>query len=224
MDDMPDAPTPPSEAGDTPPPERPPRDALTQPAIDPKFGLSILPALVFWVVRRGGQIELAIAAGFVTSIIVFARTRQRGAIGALAIISVLVAGGAAIAGIVVESERVYLANDPVGDVISVLIGLGSIALRRPMFGLIATELSPRIRGLIARDHQVFYLTTWLWIGVNAAQAVLRVYMLQELSVEQYLIWTRVISWPLNAALIWVTWALVSRAIRRGGPPEAAAAG
>jgi hypothetical protein len=105
-----------------------------QPAIDPKFGLSVLPVLVFWVVRSGGQIELAIAAGFVTSIIVFARTRQRGAIGALAVISIVVAGGAAIAGIAVESERVYLANDPVGDVISVLIGLGSIALRRPMFG------------------------------------------------------------------------------------------
>lgn len=203
----------------------PSRQELMQPAIDPQFGIAVLPAVVFWVIRRAGHVELAIAAGFVTSIIVFLRTRQRGAIGALAVISIFVAGGAAIAGIVVESERVYLANDPVGDVISVLIGLGSIALRRPMFGMIATELSPRVRGRIALDHRVFYVTTWLWIAVNAAQAVLRVFMLQELSVGEYLIWTRVISWPANAALIWITWTLVSRAIERDRPsPEAATAG
>ena len=69
-----------------------------------------------------------------------------------------------------------------------------------------------------------YLTTWLWVAVNAAQAALRIYMLQELSVGEYLIWTRVISWPLNAVLIWTTWVLVSRTIRREQPPEAAAAG
>ncbi len=195
-----------------------------QPTVDPRFAIAALPALVFWVIRRAGHVELAIGAGLFTSIFVFARTRQRGAIGALAVISIFVAGGAAIAGIVVHSERVYLANDPVGDAISVAIGLGSIALRRPMFGLIATELSPRIRGLIASDHRVFYLTTWLWVAVNAAQAALRIYMLQELSVGEYLIWTRVISWPLNAVLIWTTWVLVSRTIRREQPPEAAAAG
>lgn len=196
-----------------------------QPAIDPRFGIAVLPAVVFWLIRRAGHVELAIGAGFVTSIIVFLRTRQRGAVGALAVISIFVAGGAAIAGILVESERVYLANDPVGDVISVAIGLGSIAWRRPMFGMIATELSPRVRGRIASDHRVFYTTTWLWIAVNAAQAVLRVYMLQELSVGEYLIWTRLISWPANAALIWVTWTLVSRAIESDRPsPETATAG
>ena len=195
-----------------------------QPTVDPRFAIAALPALVFWVIRRAGHVELAIGAGLLTSIIVFTRTRQRGAIGALAVISIFVAGGAAIAGIVVHSERVYLANDPVGDAISVVIGLGSIVLGRPMFGLIATELSPRIRGLIAVDHRVFYLTTWLWVAVNAAQAALRIYMLQELSVGEYLIWTRVISWLLNAVLIWTTWVLVARAIRRESPPEAAAAG
>jgi hypothetical protein len=198
---------------------------LTQPAIDPQFGIAVLPAIVFWVIRRAGHVELAIGAGFVTSIIVFARTRQRGAIGALAVISIFVAGGAAIAGIIVESERVYLANDPVGDAISVAIGLGSLALRRPMFGLIATELSPRVRGRIALDHRVFYVTTWLWVAINAAQAVLRVIMLQELSIGEYLIWTRVISWPANAALIWITWTLVTRAIEREARlSEAATAG
>jgi len=196
-----------------------------QPAIDPRFGIAVLPAVVFWLIRRAGYVELAIAAGFVTSIIVFLRTRQRGAVGTLAVISVFVAGGAAIAGILVGSERVYLANDPVGDVVSVSIGLGSIALRRPMFGMIATELSPRVRGRIALDHRVFYTTTWLWIAINAAQAVLRVFMLQALSVGEYLIWTRVISWPANAALIWITWMLVSRAIERDRPsPRAATAG
>jgi hypothetical protein len=61
---------------------------------------------------------------------------------------------------------------------------------------------------------VFYLTTWLWVAINAAQAALRVVLLQELSVGEYLIWSRVISFPANAGLIWVTWVLVSRAIRR----------
>lgn len=196
------------------------RELLTQPMVDPKFALAVLPAVVFWLVRRAGQVELAIGAGFVTSVVVFARTRQRGAIGALAVLSIFIAGGAAIAGIVVDSERVYLANDPVGDVFTVLIGLGSVVLRRPMFGLIVTELSPRVNGLLARDHRVFYVTTWLWIGINAAQAALRVWMLNELTVGQYLIWTRAISWPANVLLAWVTWMLVTRAFRRDATLEA----
>jgi len=208
-----DSPTP-MDSRDPPAEARPSREDQMLPAIDPRAGLVALPALVFWVVRRSGQIELAIAAGLITSIFVFVRTRQRGVIGALAAVSILVVAGSAIAGIVVESERVYLANDPIGDVIVVVIGLGSIALRRPMFGLIVTEMSPRLRGLIAPDHQVFYLTTWLWVAINAAQAALRVVLLQELSVGEYLIWSRVISFPANAGLIWVTWVLVSRAIRR----------
>jgi hypothetical protein len=50
--------------------------------------------------------------------------------------------------------------------------------------------------------------------VNAVQGTSRAFLLQNLSVEQYLLWSRVIGWPLSIAMFAVTYVLIGRAVRQ----------
>ena len=188
-------------------------DSGIQPIIS-RVGLVIVPVVVFWLVRRVTSSEIAIGAGFVTSLIVFFSSRQRRATGILAVLSIVIVGGAAIVGIVLGSERAYLANDPIGDFIIMAIALGSIVFRRPLFSLFARELFPVVERFLEPRHSVFFLTTWLLAVVNAVQGTSRAFLLQNLSVEQYLLWSRVIGWPLSIAMLAVTYVLIGRAVRQ----------
>lgn len=182
--------------------------------LNPRFGLVVVPVVVFWLVRRVASPEIAIGAGFVASLIVFLMNRKRGPTGVLAVLGIVIVGGAAIVGIVLGSEKAYLANDPAGDYLIMLIALGSIALKRPLFSLLARELSPVIERYLTPGDSVFFLTTWLLVGTNAVQGTLRVLLLQNLTVDQYLVWSRAIGWPLGIALFVVAYVLIHRAVRR----------
>ena len=184
------------------------------PTINRRFGLVLVPVVVFWLVRRVASTEIAIGAGFVTSLIVFLMNRRRGATGILAVLGIAIVGGAAIVGIVLGSEKAYLANDPIGDYIIMTIALGSIVFRQPLFSLFARELVPTVERFLEPRHSVFFLTTWLLVIVNAVQGTSRVFLLQNLSVDQYLLWSRAIGWPLSIALFAVTYVLIDRAVRR----------
>lgn len=188
-------------------------------SINPRFGLVILPVVVFWLVRRVASPEIAIGAGFVTSLIVFLMNRQRTATGILAVLGIVIVGGTAIAGILLGSEKAYLANGPIGDYIIMTIGLASIVFKRPLFSLLARELVPRVEQVLEPRHPVFFLTTWLLAVVNAVQGTSRVFLLENLSVDQYLVWSRVIGWPLGIALIAVAYVLIGRAVRRSVNPS-----
>ncbi len=194
--------------------QRPQRPGPRIPPINPRFVLVILPVVVFWLVRRVASPEMAIGAGFFASLIVFFMNRQRGATGMLAVLGIIIVGGATIVGIVLGSEKAYLANDPIGDYIIMTIALGSIVFRRPLFSLFARELVPVIERFLEPRHSVFFLATWLLVVVNAVQGTARVFLLQNLSVDQYLLWSRAISWSLNIALFAVTYVLIYRAVSR----------
>ena len=183
------------------------------PPINPRFGLVFIPVVVFWLVRRVASPEIAIGAGFVTSLIVFFMNRQRGATGILAVLGVVIVGGAAIVGIALGSEKAYLSNDPIGDYIIMTIALGSIVFRRPLFALLVRELVPLVERYLEPRHSVFFLATWLLVVVNAVQGTSRVFLLENLSVDQYLLWSRAVSWSLNIGLFAVTYVLIHRAVR-----------
>jgi hypothetical protein len=188
--------------------------ALRIPPINPRFGLVILPVLVFLLVRRVATPEIAISAGFLTSLIVFFINRQSGRTGILAVLGMVIVGGAAIVGIVLGSEKAYLMNDPISDYLIMTVALVSIILRRPLFSLFARELVPAVERVLEPRHSVFYLTTWLLVAVNAVQGTTRVVLLQNLSVDYYLLVTKPMGWTLSFALLVATYVLIDRAVRR----------
>ena len=201
---------------------RRPRDeregSSSREAVNPRIGLSLLPVLVFWIVRRRAGPELAIGAGFAASALVFASNRgPRGVVGTLAIAGFAVTGGAAAVGLVFGSEKAYLANDAAGDFLIAFIAAASIYLRRPIVGLIALELAPRLRPVLDARHRVFVLCTLLVVGTNVAQGVVRIALLQNLSVDAYLLWSRVVSWPLSIVGFAVIFTLIRRAALRQSP-------
>jgi hypothetical protein len=187
---------------------------LHLPPINPRFGLVILPVAVFLLVRRVAIPEIAIGAGFFTSLIVFFINRQNGASGILAVLGMVIVGGAAIVGIVLGSEKAYLINDPISDYLIMTVALSSIIFRRPLFSLFARELVPAVERALEPRHSVFYLTTWLVVAVNAVQGTTRVVLLQNLSVDYYLLVSKPVGWTLSFALLVATCVLIDRAVRR----------
>ena len=187
---------------------------LSIPPINPRFGMAVLPVLVFWLLRQVASPEVAIGAGFITSLIVFFTNRKRGVTGKLAVLAIIIIGGGATVGIVTGNEKAFLFNDPIGDFTIMAIALGSIIFRRPLFALLARELVPAVERFLEPRHSVFFLSTWLLILVNAARGTSRIFLLQNLTVNQYLIWSRVISWPLNITLLIVTYMLINHAVKR----------
>jgi hypothetical protein len=187
---------------------------LRLPPINPRFALVILPVVVFLLVRRVATPEIAIGAGFVTSLIVFFINRQSGRTGILAVLGMAIVGGAAIVGIVLGSEKAYLMNDPISDYLIMTIALVSIVFRRPLFSLFARELVPTVERALEPRHSVFYLTTWLLAVVNAVQGTTRVVLLQTLPVDHYLLVTKPMGWTLSFALLVVSYILIDRAARR----------
>lgn len=131
----------------------------------------------------------------------------------LAILGIVIVGGAALVGLILGSEKAYLANDPIGDYLIMIVALGSIFVRRPLFSLLARELTPVVERYLEPRHSVFFIATWLLVAVNAAQGTSRVILLETQSVDQYLLWSRVASWSLNIGLFLVTYLLIYLAVR-----------
>ena len=180
---------------------------------DPIAILSILPIVVFWVVRRFAETEIAIGAGFGTSLIVFTLARRRGVIGLLALLGLIVVGGASVVGIILDSDKAYLASDPIGDFIIALVFLGSVVVRRPLLGVIVRELFPRLATVINEQHRVFYLLSLAWAVQNVATGVVRIFLLQELSTDGYILWSWVVSWPVGIALLLISAYFIGRAVQ-----------
>jgi hypothetical protein len=191
--------------------ERPP--SFQQMAqINPEIGLSILPILVFWVVGRFTDTEIAIAAAFVTSLLVFSRMRRHGVIGYLAVLGVLIVAGGSLVGIILSSDKAFLATDTVGDFITAALFAGSVVLRRPLLGLVICEMFPRMREWLQPEHRVFVGMTVLWVVGNIATGATRAVLLDSLSADSYILWSRVIVWPMNFLLFGVFFYLMRRAI------------
>ena len=177
---------------------------------NPAILVSVLPVAVFWIVRRIAETQIAIGMGFATSLIVFRYTRRQGVIGYLAIGGIVVVGGAALVGLVLDSDKAFLANDPVNDFIGVALFLGSVAIRRPLVGLIACEIFPKLTALVEPKHRVFYVLTVLWAVQNLGTGIIRIFLLEELSVDGYILWSRVITWPIALALFALSAYMVGR--------------
>jgi hypothetical protein len=194
------------------------RHALRSYRFNPRFLLSGLPALTFWVAMRTTATEVAIALSFLSFLAVFQATKGVGAARLLALVSLGVISIGAAVGMVATSERAYLAADPASDLLIAGLFLGSAMVGRPFVGMIVSEAVPGLAAQLDPDHKIY---VWLSVGwglFNLATALIRWQMVTQLSVGEYLLWSRVLAWPIGYGVMVAMGALLiyaARSSRRG---------
>ena len=183
--------------------------------VDPAVWWSILPVFVFWGTRQIASSQIAIGAGFATAVVVFYlnRKRKKGILSWIALGGLVIVSGSAIAGLVLDSEKAYLANDPVGDAITVLVALGSVLIGKPIIGLLAVEVFPRLTRYLQYGDRVFVQITLMLAAKDLTTGVARVFLLDALDTDGYLIFSRVVSWPINAVFFYLAYRMIQRANR-----------
>jgi intracellular septation protein A len=190
-----------------------------QPMVNVRIFASMVPVGVFYLVSRVGESWQAIVAGFIASAIVFWYTRKDRLIGALTAFGFLVVAVSAVIGIIWDSEKAYLASGPVADFLFVPLYLGSIVIGRPLIGGIARELFPAVAASIPPRAALFNWLSAAWAMFDVFHGVFRIYLLRELSVGEYIIWSRLLFWPFSAAMIGVTAWLIFREAKRLAPED-----
>lgn len=179
---------------------------------NPRMILPMLPVIAFTTASRTTTTEVAILISFLASAMVFAACRESGIIRFLAIQSFITVSGAAIVGIALSNEKVFVAENIVGDGMVVIIAMASLVIGRPFYGLIIRESIPRVCPALAASHQAFVQLTLLFVALQLATGVGRIFLLQELSAADYAVVSRVITWPLTALFLMAVYLLVTRAL------------
>ncbi len=183
---------------------------------NPRILLSILPAGSFYLFDRYFGTEVGIILSFVIFALVFQATRKAGVIGALAAVGFVVTAVSAGAGLLWESEKAYLASGPASDFTLVTIYAASVILGRPIIGMVAHEVFPKVTGGLQQGHGVFMTVTLLFAASELVQGIGRIWMIQEFSTGEYLLWSRVAGWPVTLAVVALSTALILYQTRREG--------
>jgi hypothetical protein len=182
--------------------------------VNPRILLSLLPVLVFFGLTRIVPPQVAILGGFGASAAVFYVARGEKLIGLLTAFGFSIVTVSAVIGLIWNSEKAYLASGPVSDFLLGPVYIGSILIGKPLVGGISRELFPAIAGKIPINAPVFAWLSVLWAGYDILHGIARTYMLSELSVGQYIIWSRVLSWPPTGLVLGVTAFFILREAQR----------
>ena len=187
---------------------------------NPRFLLSGLPALTFWAATHTASTQVAIALSFVSFFAVFQATKGVGTARMLAFLSLIVISMGAALGIATTSERAYLAADPASDALMAVLFLGSAAFGRPFVGMIVGDAVPGLAARLDPQHRIYLWLTLAWGLFNVATALVRWQMVTHLSVGEYLLWSRVLAWPLGYGVMILMGVALFLAARSPGRPAA----
>lgn len=179
----------------------------------------ILPSVVFLMLNSAMSTQLAIAVSFVVSAGVFFLNPGRGVIRALTIISFTVVFASAAVGLAFDSGKAFVAQNMVGDFLIAAIFLGSVLIRRPMIGAISREMVPAIKPVMALDHAVFVKLTLINVGVNLVSGIARLFLLDALTENQYVIASRALGFPLGVAFFLYAYREITRVAIRIWPAD-----
>lgn len=177
--------------------------------------LSALPIVVFFALSRVAEPWLSILGGFTASSLVLFVTRGNRLIASLTAFGFAVVTVTAALGIALDSEKAYLASGPISDLMFPFLYLWSIRQRRPLIGEVAWEMFPALTRVIPKDAKVFMLLSLVWAAFDVVHGTILGLLLRNLSVTEYIIWSRVIGWPLTGALVGISAIVIYReALRR----------
>ena len=188
------------------------------PNYDPWVGLSILPVLLYVLVLELFGTRAAIGAGFGSAVVVFFVQRRvqpnRGAIFWLAVLALVLLAGGSIVGWILDSDKAFFAASPVGDFITAAIFAGSLLLGRPLMGMVVREVFPGVREKLPADDRAFFKITAIFAMENLIMGIVRVWLLDEVSASVFPWISRGVGIPLRLALVWWSYQLIQRSIRR----------
>ncbi len=188
----------------------------------------IFPVAVFFTLSRIAPAWLSVTGGFIAYAIVFYINRKNRFISGLTAFGFVIVATSAALGIFTDNEKAYLASGPIADFLFIPVHIISAMMRRPIIGGLARELFPAYAGRLPADHRVFMGLSFAFAAHDLCQGIFRVVLLRELSVGEYIVYSRVLFWPVTATLIGLTVFLIYRAARqadeeaRNGPTPALA--
>ena len=163
--------------------------------------------------------EAAIGGGFAAVTVVFLLTRETPLLRLIAIYGYVVTAGSALAGILLASEKAYLAAGPIGDALILPLYAWTLWRGWPLIGAIGREISPRMVGNLPVNAPIFVKVTVVWAAYEATKALVLAWMLLNLSIGEYLVYGRLFGWPTTAALVFVCGTFILREARRHGQAE-----
>lgn len=102
------------------------------------------------------------------------------------------------------------------NVVSVVVLLASLLARWPLIGLVAGVLTNELtewRKSKAK-RRVLTLATWLWVGVFSLRLIIQAPLYFSGHIELLATMKLLMGVPLYAAMLWVTWLLVTAVYRR----------
>ncbi len=169
-----------------------------------------IPVAVFWIANNLGPSQVAIVLSFIAAAAVFIRNRDSGVIRALSLLGFVIVAASAAAGLLLANDKAFVAQNIASDFAFVVISLGSVILGKPLIGYVARELLPALRPHIAATERVFVILTLLNAVLNLGQGVVRIWMLDVLSTNDYVILSRVIGLPTNLLFFGLAYVLIKR--------------
>ncbi len=181
---------------------------------NPRVFLTMLPVLIFYGLTKVAPAEVAIGGGFAAVTVVFAFTRETPLLRLIAIYGYLVTAGSALAGILLTSEKAYLAAGPIGDALILPLYAWTLWRGWPLIGAIGREISPSMVGNLPVNAPIFVRVTLVWAGYEAVKALVLTWMLLNLSIGEYLVYGRLFGWPTTAALVFICGTFILREARR----------
>lgn len=186
-------------------------------AIDPRYlqlNYGVLeggaPVIIFWVANNLGPSSLAIVLSFLTAAFVFVRNRKSGIVRILSIVSFAIVAASAAAGLALNNDKAFAAQNIVSDVSFVVIGIVSLVIGKPFVGPLTRELIPALRPLLNDADRVFVILTVVNVLINVVQAIVRVWLLDAMSTNSYVVVSRVIGVPFNVAYFGLAYVLIVR--------------
>jgi intracellular septation protein A len=188
--------------------------------------VGMTPIVAFYLgYRMLGPIE-GMLAGTATATVALGiqaiRMRRFDPIGLVPIGAVLIQGGV---GIAFQSVDLYLAAPALETALWGVVLLGSVLVGRPLILLVANELEllpSSIRGIPTVRHASRQLTV-CWGLLAFLKAGTRLFLLDILPLELFLIANSVVISSMNALMLLFTMWWVARAARRVAPPSSLAA-
>lgn len=172
-----------------------------------------LPVAVFYVLTRFAPAWVAISGGFLASVFVFRVARTNGLIRLLTAFGLAIVAVSALVGIIWESEKAYLAAGPAADFLWPLLHAASIAVRRPLVGAVAREMVPWLTGSIPANDRLFVGLSAMWGSLDLVRGFVLIWFLQNMSVGEYIVYSRLFNWPINITLLVITVLLIARRAR-----------
>ena len=180
---------------------------------------SVIPVAVFFALTRVAPPWVAILCGFAATGVVTYKNRSDRLIGMLAVYGFAIVTVCAVVGIAGGNEKAYLASGPISDFLFAPLYLASLLWRKPLIGGVAKEMFPAYTHHIPDNAKVFIWLSVLWAIYNIGQGVLRSWLLSFMSVGEYIIWSRLLTWPFTAVVLAVTLYAVYRAAKHHGGLE-----